>query len=355
MSDTRSELIDRILMSASGMGIPYDVFKQKLILIFENYEVTPAERGLIVFSEGKNPYFINRWLIAKTVAGCSPRTINYYRKVVTNILNEIGKDADTVDSVDIQIYFAKKKATKNSSNTTLDNERRCLSSFYDYLQREELVPKNPMSRVDKIKLEHKKEKVFTEYEIEIMRSQLASNREKAMFEILLSTGCRVSEMVSIKIDDLNGDKCNILGKGNKHRDIYFNAKAQIAIQKYLEERTDSNPYLFPRCVSVAEYKKREGVSQKFYAKSYLDPGFIEPDGEMGKGAVESIFRKLGKRCGIENVHPHRFRKTCATHALRKGMPLELVSKMLGHAQIATTQIYLDLSEDELEQAHKKYV
>ena len=165
----------------------------------------------------------------------------------------------------------------------------------------------------------------------------------------------MSELCSIKITDIQEDgTIYILGKGNKYRNVYLNAKAKITIQKYLEERTDTNPYLFPRAVSnfVREACKYGRSKTHEWWKC---PELVHEELPADKSTVENMVRNIGKRANVENVHPHRFRRTCATLALRKGMPLELVSKMLGHENVGTTQIYLDLAEDDLKQAHKKYV
>ena len=175
--------------------------------------------------------------------------------------------------------------------------------------------------------------------------------ETAIVEVLLSTGCRVSELCGIKIDDIEQGKCTVHGKGNKDRIVYFTAKAELAIRKLLEERHDSNPFLFPSGVNLGDcLENKERSSPTWYQR----PELIG-EGMRDKGAIESTVRKIGKRAGVENVHPHRFRRTSATLALRRGMPIELVSKMLGHEQLTTTQLYLDLNEDELEAAHRKYV
>ena len=198
-------------------------------------------------------------------------------------------------------------------------------------------------------------KAFKDDDIELMRTLLRDWREKAVFETLLSTGCRVSELCSIKITDIQEDgTIYILGKGNKYRNVYLNAKAKITIQKYLEERKDNNPYLFPRAISsfVSEASK-SGRAKTHEWYKFAD--LVSEDQPSGNSTIEEMVRRLGKKANVDNVHPHRFRRTCATLALRKGMPLELVSKMLGHENVGTTQIYLDLTEDDLKIAHKKYV
>lgn len=271
----------------------------------------------------------------------------------------MGKDADTVTSDDIQILLALKLrdgVSKSYANTL----RLYLSTFYAYLMREELIARNPMLKIEKIKFHKKDEGAFSEIEVERIRDGCRNARERAIVELLLSTGCRLSELVSIRIDDIQDGAATILGKGQKYRNVYLNAKATVAVENYLKERRDANPYLFP--ASVMErgevFDGKDETSVKFRrlgAEWYKDASLVSPDRAAWKDVIGQIVSRLGRRVKVENCHPHRFRRTCATFALRRGMPVEQVSKMLGHASIATTQIYLDLREDELAQAHRKYV
>ena len=186
-----------------------------------------------------------------------------------------------------------------------------------------------------------------------MRSHANSEKEKLIIEVLLSTGCRVSELVNILITDIDGERVLVHGKGEKERYVYLNAKAMLAIESYMSQRRDRNPYLLPRMKSVREISHKRKKEE--YKDLWKDPENICDEGHIDKGTVEQTTRRIAERAGVEKANPHKFRRTCATMALRRGMPIEQVSRMLGHEEIATTQIYLDLSEDELEQAHKKYV
>lgn len=171
-------------------------------------------------------------------------------------------------------------------------------------------------------------------------------------EMLLSTGCRAAELVSIKIADMDEDKVSILGKGGKWRTVYINAKAFVAIKNYLADRKDTNPYLFPREINTKDRTMISNFSRKDWFK---DPRLVTKADHFGRDSVNNMVRTIGKRAGVKGVHTHRFRRTCATQALRHGMPIELVSMMLGHEQISTTQIYLDIRDDDLQAAHRKYV
>lgn len=346
-------LMDRIMFALMESGVSdLNKIKTKLTVIMSDYRIEPKEEALVVWTEGKNEYFLKRFLLAKAVAGCTERTLKYYRTSLERIFREIGRDADTISSLDIQAFLA--KSIQRSSTANADNYRRCLSSFYGWCQREELILKNPMSKIECIKVRKKEKHALSDLECELIRDACETSRERAMIDMMLSTGCRVSELVSIKVSDIEGNKINVLGKGDKYRNVYLNAKAQVSIKNYLAERKDKNPYLFPR--STANMREDKfGKLRKDGANWYKDPANVHPDQPCDKGTIEIICRKLGRKTGIENVHPHRFRRTCATSALNHGMPIEQVSKMLGHAQLSTTQVYLDLGERGLEMAHERYV
>ncbi len=359
MTDSATkDVLDRLLSVLVQMDVGnLPEIRSRFALVLSNYQIGPKEEALVVYTEGKNEMYLKKFILAKAVAGCSKNTLNNYYHEVSRVLSTIGKDADTITSEDIQLHLA--TIMTRSSKTYSDNVRRDLSSFYGFLAREELIPRNPMNRVDRIKLQKKKKAAFTEYDVELIRNACQNSREKAIVEILLSTGCRVSELVSIRIDDLDsgaGSGINILGKGGKYRNVYLNAKAEIALKMYLAERKDRNPYIFPRSgVSIGEKSPMGDKLRSVKGDWYKVPELVASDEPLGKDSVEAIIRGLGKRAGVDVCHPHRFRRTCATFALRRGMPIEQVSQMLGHANIATTQIYLDLSDEELAAAHKKYV
>lgn len=349
-TDLSSVLLSRLMYPLVEAEIPnLSDIKAKFSMILGAYKIEPKEEALVVWTEGKNEYYVKRFLLAKSVAGLTPKTIKNYGSNLRRIFRDIGKDADTVSPLDIQAYLA--MVMSRSSKINADNMRRSLSTFYTWLHREEIIAKNPMNRVDSIKLQKKPKYAFTDMECELLRDNCSTAREKAIIETLFSTWCRVSELCSIKVLDIEGDQINVLGKGNKYRYVYLNAKAQVAIRNYLQERTDSNPYLFPR-----RRKDITGSRKGFVSDSwYKTPEFVSGTEPMDKGSIEYIVRRLGKRAGVENTHPHRFRRTGATMALKRGMPIEQVSKTLGHESLATTQIYLDLSDDILAASHRKYV
>ena len=351
-------LLDRLMFILMQNDIPnMQDMRSQFALVLNDYKINPKETALVVYTGGKNEFFLKKFILAKAVAGCAKSTLRAYECEIRRALIAIGKDADAVTSEDIQISLA--QIMMRNSKSYADTARRYLSSFFSFLAREELCPKNPMNRVGKIKFTEKKKIAFSELEVEIIRNKCQNGRERAIIEMLFSTGCRISELSSIRIDDLEEGrtpKINILGKGGKYRIVYLNAKASLAVHDYLAERKDTNPFLFPRCAVKLSEKSEKGDKMRSKRDMwYKYPDLVAADGASTKDSIAGIVRGIGKRAGVEDCHPHRFRRTCATFALRRGMPIEQVSRMLGHANIATTQIYLDLSEEELAQAHKKYV
>ena len=350
----REDLRNKLCMMLISKGIKDSDIEIDAIL--GEYEVQDRTTEIAIRSEDRNEYLFKKFLTEKIVKGCTDRTIYFYRKSLDFIFERIHKTVDEVTTDDIRYYLAIRQKRDGISKTTANNELRVLSSFYQYLQSEEIVIKNPVLKIEKIKERKKKKEAFTELEVERIREEARNYREKAIVDVLLSTGCRVSELVNIKISDINGDKMVVHGKGEKDRIVYLNAKAVISLGKYLSERNDANPYVF--CGGISVKNDKEKMSKYQSSKNgewYKDPDLVS-NSHVDKGTIEQLMRKLKKRSGIEtDCYPHKFRRTCATMALRRGMPIEQVSKMLGHESIETTQIYLDLNDSELEQAHRKYV
>lgn len=347
----REELIQSILNMLMGEGVDVQGVDAKLVILLNDFEITKRETAIAVRNEDRNAELLKRFLIAKTVSGRTDRTIEFYKKSISNTLTKINKTADEITTDDIRYYMALRERRDGVSQVTVGNEFRALSSFYTWMRKEEIITKNPCEKIERPKQRKKQKKAFTEIEIEKIRAKCRSYRETAIVETLLSTGCRVTELVLMKIEDLRDDSIVVHGKGEKDRIVYLNAKAIMAIQRYLEERKDSNPYIFCGGKDITAMK---GVSRRELPQWYTNPDYVS-DTHADKGTIEATVRKIGKNAGVDKVHPHRFRRTCATMALRRGMPIEQVSKMLGHENIETTQIYLDLSEEDLHLAHKKYV
>lgn len=329
--------------------------KLKIIMALDGYEVRKEETTLTIYEGDVNDAMLKRFLMAKIARGCSPRTVKFYKESIRLSLSKIGKPYNEVTADDIRLYLATRVHRDGVSKTTANNERRNLSSFYTWLQNEEILVKNPMKRVELIKETKKKKKAFTQMELEQMRMACTTSRETAVLEVLISTWCRVSEVAQIKISEISGNKIIAHGKGDKDREVYLSPKAQLAIGQYLADRKDDNPYLFPRAKYAGDVQSMcKGVHRKMQAEWYKNPDLVG-EGHREASTIENDIRRIGRRAKVANAHPHRFRRTGATMALRNGMPLITVSKMLGHENIGTTQIYLDISDAELEQAHEKYV
>ena len=327
-----------------------------IAMVLNNYNVDQAERALVVYEEDETQEVFKRFLAAKIAKGCSARTVGYYKDTVSKALRIIGKPYDRITADDIRYFLAMRVQRDGVSKTTANNERRNLSAFYQWLQKEEILLKNPMNKVENIKETKKKKKAFSQMEVELLRNACRTERETALIEVLLSTWARVTEISTMKITDINGNTINVVGKGDKERIVYLTPKAQLALNVYLSKRSDGNPYLFPKSKyagDIASYSK--GRKRKDICRWYEDADMVHENEHADQCSLEHIVRNIGKRADVENVHPHRFRRTGATMALRAGMPLLQVSKLLGHEQIDTTQIYLDISDQELMQAHERYV
>jgi len=347
----RNDLCEKLIVMLDGRGIDIGKVKEDIQIILSEYEVQERTTEIALRDEDRNEYLIKKFLVAKMVKGCTERTIQYYRKTLEFIFNRIRKTADNIEADDIRLYLALRQKRDEITRTTANNELHVMRSFYAYLNAEEIISKNPTLKIERIKADTKKETAFTELEVERIRDCLANTREKAIVEVLLSTGCRVTELTLMKIEELKNSSIVVHGKGDKDRVCYLNAKAVVALQNYLNEREDDNPYIFcggiKKMFETGQVGKRKG--EWYQRKELISETHVD------KGTIEQIVRKIGKRCGVENVHPHRFRKTCATMALKRGMPIEKVSKMLGHEQLDTTKIYISIDEEEMEQSHRKYV
>lgn len=328
--------------------------KMTISMICSKYEIQERHTELAIYTGDANAEMVARFLMAKAASGRSMKTIKYYKDSVTASLAKIGKKYDDITADDIRLYLAVRVQKDKVSKTTANNERRNLSAFYTWLQKEEILLKNPMAKVEVIKSEKKKKKAFTQMELEKIRNACVTWREKAIVEVLISTWARVSEVSKIQIKEINDGTIIVHGKGAKEREVFLNPKAQLTVETYLQERSDDNPYLFPRS-KYAEFNgsKLKGASKQDMKKWYVSPDLVA-EGCTDAGTIETIVKKLGKKANVENVHPHRFRRTGATMALQQGMELVTVSKILGHENIGTTQIYLDISGDDLKEAHKKY-
>lgn len=306
-----------------------EYIRNVLDIVMNDYDIQAKKQEIVEWSNERNYELLKMFLVAKKVEGCTDRTIAFYKDVVTRFLDKITIPLEQVQTNHIRFYLANREMQDKVSKTTLDNERRNISSFFGWLTQEEYILKNPMLRVKKIKAKKQKKKAFTEMEIEKLRNGCDNKRDKCIVEVLLSTGCRVGGLVGMNISGIKNDSIVVHEKGEKERTVFFNGKAKLAIEEYLEERKDDNDALF---VSLDEPHERLKIS-----------------------GVEVAMRHLGKKVGVTPSNPHRFRRTCATLARRRGMQLEDIQKMLGHSNIDTTMIYIAEDENTLEESHKRFV
>ena len=353
--DVKTELVNKIVLAMWDFIGEVNGRKLQAVMYaaLAGYEIQPTQTSLVVYDEDNATKYLEKFLIDKKIKGCTDRTLRYYKTQLQFIFEKIGIEPMNIQTDHIRLYIANRQIKDKISDVTVNNEIRVLSSFYEWMQSEEYRLKNPMKRISQIRLHKKKKDAYTDIEIEKMRGALETARDKAMFEMLLSTWCRVSELAQIKINEINGNEVLLHGKGKKDRTAYLNAKALLAIQNYMNERKDDSPYLFPRMVSI-EQSRKKGISTdelKFY---YRQPDMLILDDHISPSSIEARVRKIGRSLNIL-AHPHKFRRTGATMALRAGMPIEQVSKILGHEDIKTTQIYLDIKETDIKASHERYV
>ncbi|MBR4668405.1 MAG: tyrosine-type recombinase/integrase [Butyrivibrio sp.] len=336
--------------------IPFEDIRAQITIILSDYEITRRCTEVAIRDEDKNNMYLAMFLASKAAGGRTERTLHAYKNYLRKIFFTIGKNIDEITADDIKLYLAKRLRIDKTSKVSVDNERRALSTFYGWMLNNEHISKNPMNKVETMKISKPKKQAFTEMDIEKLRDACRTERESMIVEVLLSTWCRVSELCGIKIEEIDGDKVVVHGKGEKDRTVFLNAKAQLAIEKYLIKRNDDNHWLLPKRKELGVRPlTSKGAKREDACRWYENKEMIDGDLHCDKGTIESIVRNLGKRAGVKNAHPHRFRRTGATFALKTGMPFMTVSKLLGHANIAVTQVYLDISDEDLENEHSKFV
>lgn len=279
----------------------------------------------------ENKEFLQMFLDAKKIEGCSERTIQYYRVTVEHMLSCIETEVRKITTEEIRAYLADYQRLNGCSNVTIDNIRRNISSFFSWLEEEDYVLKSPMRRIHKIKTKTVVKNVITDEGIEKLRDNCEEIRDLAIIDLLYSTGIRVGELVNLNIDDidLEGRECVVYGKGDKERKVYFDAKAKVHLKEYIEHRKDDNKALFVTLDAPYDRLKISGV--------------------------EIRLRNLGRKLQLERIHPHKFRRSMATRAIDKGMPIEQVQKILGHSQIDTTMQYAMVNQNNVKTSHQKYL
>ena len=271
------------------------------------------------------------FVAAKRIEGCSEKTLHYYEKTIRDLLSSIRKSAQQITTEDLRLYLTEYQTQRKTCKVTIDNIRRILSSFFSWLEDEDYIVKSPARRIHKVKTAKIVKDTYTDEALEQMRDNCGNLRDLAIIDILASTGMRVGEMVVLNREDINFTEreCVVLGKGNKERMVYFDARTKIHLQNYLNSRTDRDPALF---VSLRTPFQRLQI-----------------------GGVENMLRTLGRRLKLPKVHPHKFRRTLATSAIDKGMPIEQVQQLLGHQKIDTTMHYAMVKQQNVKLAHRKYI
>ena len=347
------ELVDEIMEHIGDYVTDQFAVSNSIYIILDKYEIKKKSTEIVKYKADTNEMLIKKFLVSKKIKGCTDRTIKFYRERLDSTFGRIKKNAVDVTIDDLRVWIAY-RLRDNIKKVTVSNEIRVMSSFFTWLYGEGIITKNPMVGIETVKQPKIKKNAFTDDEIVTMRNELRTTKEKCIFEMLLSTGCRVSELVGIKIMDINEDASILVhGKGQKDRFVYLNATARFAVDQYVKDRKDGSIWLFPRMVSI-EKTGEKGIPQCRHSEWYKYPKFVNGEDHADAGSIEQFVRKLGRKVGVD-AYPHKFRRTCATNALRNGMPIEMVSKMLGHEQLSTTQIYLDISDESLKYMHEKYV
>lgn len=292
------------------------------------YDVVKREESQ---SSENDDISVEKFIAAKRVEGCSETSLHYYKSTITIMLDKVKKPIDRITTDDLREYLTNYQSEKNSSKVTIDNIRRILSSFFSWLEDEDYILKSPVRRIHKVRAAATIKETYPDEALEIMRDNCDNLRDLALIDILASTGMRVGELVRLNRSDINFEEreCVVFGKGSKERMVYFDARTKIHLQNYLLSRKDDEKALF---VGLKAPYKRLSIS-----------------------AIEVRVRELGKRLNIPKVHPHKFRRTLATRAIDKGMPIEQLQHLLGHERIDTTLQYAMVKQSNVKIAHRKYI
>lgn len=301
-----------------------------LTMRLDHFELTKPSRELVLYDETSDVAAYRQFVVSKKIQGLSDGTLNLYMQTINLFMRTLRKPYKDITTNDIRLFIANREMTDKVSKGTLARERGCIIRFFRWLYFEEYIPRDPGIRVEKIKVPKRRKQEFSELEVEKLRSAANNTKETLIVELLLSTGCRVSELVSLDFSDYDqeNDSIEVIGKGGKQRILYFNAKAKLALNHYLRE--------VPHITGPLFYGQTKGK-------------------KMTSAGVQKLVKRIGERAGVFNVHPHRFRRTAATLARRHGMPIELVSRFLGHENIETTMAYSMIDDEEVKNSHQKFV
>lgn len=308
-----------------------EMLHSTLTRCLEKVEVVLKDDSSLEISKYSNEELINKFISAKEIEGCSKRTTKYYESTLLKMNSKMNKGITHMTTDDLRSYLTDYQKINDCSKASVDNIRRNLSSFFSWLEEENYILKSPMKRIHKIKVDKVIKETYSDETLELLRDNCDCLRDLAIIDLLASTGMRVGELVKLNINDIDFEnrECVVFGKGNKERPVYFDARTKIHLKNYLNSRKDSDSALF---VSLDAPHERLNIS-----------------------GVEIRLRQLGRKLGIQKVHPHKFRRTVATKAIDKGMPIEQVQSLLGHSQIDTTMHYAMVNQNNVKESHRKYV
>ena len=318
-----------VIAEIKNRMMPY-LNEMQIVQLSEVLEICLQEYFLEA-DQKEQPDIIQTFLAAKRVEGCSDKTLRYYDSTIRNVFKATGKQVQDISTDDLRIYLDGYQTNNKVSKVTIDNIRRILSTFFAWLEDENYIIKSPVRRIHKVKTCKTVKETYSDEFLEIMRDNAESIRDLAMIDLLASTGIRVGELVLINRTDVDfvNRECIVLGKGNKQRKVYFDARTKIHLQRYLSERTDDNPALFVT--------------------------LNNPHSRLQIKGVEIRLQRLGRKLGLIRVHPHKFRRTLATMAIDKGMPIEQVQQLLGHESVDTTLQYAMVNQNNVKQSHRRYI
>lgn len=319
---------DKIVKIINEMAEYLNVAQMKKLqeVLLQTFSESEAQKEQI-----SNEEYLKLFLDAKKIEGCSERTIQYYRVTVERLLQTVDTPLRKMTTEEIRRYLVEYQKINNCGKVTIDNVRRNISSFFSWLEEEDYILKSPMRRIHKIKTKQPVKETISDEAIERLRDNCKCVRDLAMIDLLYSTGIRVGELVNLNISEIDFEarECVVFGKGDKERRVYFDAKTKLHLQDYLRSRTDANPALFVTLDTPFDRLKISGV--------------------------EIRLRELGRELNLDKIHPHKFRRTMATRAIDKGMPIEQVQKILGHSQIGTTMQYAIVNQNNVKTSHQKFI
>lgn len=328
----KNTILDSVIAKMSDSLTPKQLYELRKTLEKElgGYEIVMAPCQMERTKQA-NEELLSSFISAKRIEGCSEKTLRYYQNTITAWMATISIELRDITTNDIRNYLSEFQAKNDSSKTTIDNIRRIFSSFFSWLEDEDYIVKSPVRRIHKVRSEITVKETISDEQLETLRDSCTEVRDLAMIDFLVSTGVRVGELVNINITDINFNErqCVVLGKGNKERTVYFNARAKVHLQNYLAARNDSETALF---VSLSKPNNRLTIS-----------------------GIESRLRQLGRTAKVGRIHPHKFRRTLATMAIDKGMPIEQVQRLLGHCKIDTTLHYAMVNQNNVKIAHRKFL